>query len=52
MHKAAGCKQDQMEQSAEDASLCTQSSSGCPEQLGLSWKPMADMGSIHFWNWK
>jgi len=35
MHKATGCKQDHTEQSAEDTSLCTQSSTGCPEQLGL-----------------
>ena len=30
-----GYKQDQMEKSAEDALLCVQSSTGCPEQLGL-----------------
>ena len=39
MHKATGYKQDQMEQSAEDALLCAQRSTWCPEELnGLFWK--------------
>jgi len=38
MYNAISCKEDKMEQSAKDALFCAQSSTGCPEQLGLFQK--------------